>query len=262
MRTIVTALALVCISLILVGIFSLKVFATVDPKTIVGMWLFDEGAGKVAKDFSGKGNDGTLVGNPKWVAGKFGKALEFNGTNESMEAETSGFPKGAEDRTIALWVKSPNMAVGNKFLAGWGNGTSQQMSSLIMGWMNLASGKFAFWGWNNDFEAPTVLKNDSWYHLAFTLKGKTSARLYLDGKVDREGPIGAGLDTPTGTKLHIANFTTVMSAFAGTFDEVVICNVALSEDDIKSLMQGITSMMAVSPSGKLATTWGRIKNYE
>ena len=260
MKTIITTLTL--ISLILVGIFPLQGSAKIDPQTIVGMWLFDEDTGKGAKDSSDNGNDGDLVNGPKWVNGKFGKALEFDGTDDSMEAGSTGLPAGAEDRTIAFWVKSPNMAVGNKFLVGWGNGTAQQMSSLIMGWMNLPSKKFAFWGWNNDFEAPTELKNNTWYHMAFTLKEKTSARLYLDGKVDREGPIAAGLNTPEGTTFRIANFTTVMTAFAGAFDEVIVFDVALTEDDIKSLLQGLKSLMAVSPSGKLTATWGRIKNYE
>ncbi len=257
MKTIVTTLTLVCISLILVGIFPLQGSA-INPNTIVGMWLFDEGAGKVAKDSSDNGNDGELVNGPKWVAGKFGKALECDGTDDSMEADSTGFPTGAEDRTIAFWVKSPNPAVGNRYLVGWGAGTGQQKSALIMGLSNLPSGKFAFWGWGNDFEAPTVFKNDTWYHLAFTLENKTSIRLYLDGEIDHEGQIAGGLNTPEGTTFRVANFTTVMTAFEGTFDEVVVFNVALTEDDIKSLMKGAST--AVSPSGKLTATWGEIKS--
>jgi len=53
----------------------------IDPESVVGMWLLDEGKGDTAKDSSGSGNDGTLANNPKWVEGKSGKALEFNGTN-------------------------------------------------------------------------------------------------------------------------------------------------------------------------------------
>jgi len=41
----------------------------------------------------------------------------------------------------------------------------------------------------------------------------------------------------------------------GLSDEVVIYDVALTEDDIGSIMTPAT----VSLSGKLATTWGRIK---
>ncbi|MDE0555538.1 MAG: hypothetical protein OXI24_15055 [Candidatus Poribacteria bacterium] len=35
-------------------------YAKIDPKTVVGIWLFDEGNGKVAEDLSGNGHDGEL----------------------------------------------------------------------------------------------------------------------------------------------------------------------------------------------------------
>ena len=53
-------------------------FAKVKPETIVGIWLFDENVGNIAKDTSPNGkNNGILQEKPKWVQGKFGKALEF-----------------------------------------------------------------------------------------------------------------------------------------------------------------------------------------
>ena len=76
MRTI--AVAWLCaISLVFAG----HAFADIDPNTVVGAWLFDESAGDVAKDSSFNGNDGTLVKSPERVDGKFGRALEFDGTN-------------------------------------------------------------------------------------------------------------------------------------------------------------------------------------
>ncbi|UCE47671.1 MAG: hypothetical protein JSW47_18985, partial [Phycisphaerales bacterium] len=46
--------------------------------SLVGHWKFDESSGKTASD-SIAGNDGTLQGNPKWVVGQLGNALEFDG---------------------------------------------------------------------------------------------------------------------------------------------------------------------------------------
>jgi len=60
-------------------------FAQIDRETIVGIWLFDEGSGKAARDFSGKGNSGGLMNNPEWVEGKFGKALKFDGKDDYVE---------------------------------------------------------------------------------------------------------------------------------------------------------------------------------
>ena len=41
--------------------------AKIDSKSILGIWLFDKGADKIAKDFSKNGNDGEIFGDLKWV---------------------------------------------------------------------------------------------------------------------------------------------------------------------------------------------------
>ena len=38
-----------------------------DPD-LAAYWKFDDGAGNVAVDSSGNGNDGVFVGDPQWVA--------------------------------------------------------------------------------------------------------------------------------------------------------------------------------------------------
>ena len=49
---------------------------------LVGYWSFDEGSGAIAKDGSGNGNDGTLENGTAWTDGKFGYAVQFDGTND------------------------------------------------------------------------------------------------------------------------------------------------------------------------------------
>ena len=51
--------------------------AAVDPETAVGVWAFNEGAGKEAKDISGLNHHGQLNGT-KWKNGKFGAGFEIN----------------------------------------------------------------------------------------------------------------------------------------------------------------------------------------
>ena len=48
--------------------------------------------------------------------------------------------------------------------------------------------------------------------------------------------------------------------FNGILDEVGIFNEALSEETINEIMMdGLQTVLAVAPSGKLATVWGQIK---
>ena len=61
MKIIVTKFIRVCVSLSVIGLtFSGQSFAEIDPGTCVGAWLFEEGSGNIAQDFSGNGNDGNL----------------------------------------------------------------------------------------------------------------------------------------------------------------------------------------------------------
>ena len=86
MTAVTERLTLLCISFITISlIFAGISDARIEGANCVGMWLLDESSGDVAKDSSGKGNDGTLVGAPQWVDGKFGKALELNGVGDYMD---------------------------------------------------------------------------------------------------------------------------------------------------------------------------------
>ena len=54
-------LILAYVSLIVIGLIPTgQISAEIDSESIVGVWLFDEGSGKTARDSSGKGNNGNL----------------------------------------------------------------------------------------------------------------------------------------------------------------------------------------------------------
>ena len=53
------------------GVLASSSYAKVSIGDCIGLWLFDDG--KSAKDSSGSGNDGELIGEPKSVDGKFGE---------------------------------------------------------------------------------------------------------------------------------------------------------------------------------------------
>ena len=224
----------------------------VDPSDIVAAWLFDEGDGTEVEDASDNGNDGMLLpdveNGPTWEDGKFGGALRFDGINDSMEAFTDGFPTFDQERTIAFWVKSANMAQPNKFLAGWGSPDVGMMSCLIMGLNAQANRKFAFWGYGNDVDSVTEMEDNTWHHVAFVLDGPI-ATLYLNGDVENQLEIPL-LSTPEDTTFFVGNFFSVMGAFQGSFDEMIILNVPLDQFGIKVLMQGAQSLFGgpVCPS--------------
>jgi hypothetical protein len=81
-----TRLTIIGISFIIVSfMFAGQSYGEIDPQTVLGAWLLDEGTGNIAEDASGNGNDGTLMGAPNWVAGQSGSALGFTGSGTYVD---------------------------------------------------------------------------------------------------------------------------------------------------------------------------------
>ena len=83
----------------------------VDPSLILS-FSFDDGNGKIATDGSKYGNNGDLKGDPKWVAGKFEKALEFNGTSDFVEVQHADILTVDKEVTVMAWIKTDILSTG------------------------------------------------------------------------------------------------------------------------------------------------------
>ena len=92
------------------------IYADVDFDDCVGMWLFDEGSGKVAKDQTDNKNDGTLQGGAKWTKGKFGSAVKLDGkASDYVEIRDSKSLHMKKNIPIMFWVStSKKMAQANR----------------------------------------------------------------------------------------------------------------------------------------------------
>ena len=71
---------------------------------LVAAYGFDEGSGTTVADASGNGNNGTVT-NATWAAsGKFGKALQFNGTNALVSIPNAASLQLSTGMTLEAWV--------------------------------------------------------------------------------------------------------------------------------------------------------------
>ena len=76
-------------------------FTAIDPETVVGVWTFDEGAGKEAKDLSDLGHHGQING-AKWKKGKLGTGLEFGG-GQWVEIKSTPELQCGKQLTMMAW---------------------------------------------------------------------------------------------------------------------------------------------------------------
>ena len=240
-------------------------YAKIDPETLVGMWLFDENKGDVAEDSSGEENTGTLMNKPEWVEGKFGTALEFDGVDDYVSVGDTDELSGAvgKELTVVAWFKPSDVAERYKGIV------SKYLSAGEKDWgllVNSGQLEFGYEAGGNNWESSTPLKGgtlntDTWHHGAFVLNGK-DVKLYLDGA--EVGAVELPTDTPdTTANVEIGAVSYKPSYYSGIIDEVAIFNAALSEEDIKAIMdKGLAvaiGAVAVAPAGKLTTTWASIK---
>ena len=93
---------------------------------LIGWWKLDEMSGTIAYDSSGLGNDGKLgpEGDPKWVAGYFGGALELDGNDDyvNIDAIADDFPTD-NNFSVSAWIKTTQTGDGNVIGSNHGTGS-------------------------------------------------------------------------------------------------------------------------------------------
>ena len=250
-----------CLSLIAAIIFVSLSFAKIDPASIVGIWLLDEGKGDVAKDTSGNGNDGKLVG-AKWTDGKFGKALEFNGSSHVEIPASETTDDYLDGFTYLIWVKpttAPPNANTRIIERDWHNPTIQMGATDFYGSIAV-----------NADQAQTHVrggawKMEEWSFVAITYDGK-NLQLYVDGEMVNEKDVGEADAKPNHTtpphqgSIWLATWKAPGWDFTGVLDEVGVFNTPLSDKELKDIMDnGLEAVSSVSSVGKMAITWGHVK---
>ena len=255
-------LALLFINIIFISLILTNVsYAKIDVEDIIGMWLFDEGKGDVAQDTSGNDYNGELINEPEWVEGNFGQALKYDGSNSYVNAGT--VPLSSNSVTVSAWLYTDTPSPGwthvveNGVIENVWNGAYRLEFGPEEGQFYIAIGDGAAYKDNDPNGVNIGWKYEEWFHVVFTYDG-SQGTTYLNGtEVDS---FESNLDISSGTGTLI--FGSMQGAdrfYNGILDEVVIFDVSLTEDNIESLNKGMSSVLAVSPSDKLATTWSSIK---
>ena len=246
-RAILVSVTLVCISF---GTPDLS-FAKLDPEAVLGIWFFDEGKGGTAKDSSENGNDGEIV-DAQWVDGKFEGALKFEG---GAHVAVGDFADYEDKVSIVALIKTPAAPAWSDLIVG-------PCSDVIL---TLQNHKLNFAGQcgqpiPHNTWSKSLLNDDKWHQVAGTYDGK-KVNVYVDGELEASnaavGPFKPG-------PKFIGSRDDKQEAFTGLIDEIAFFNVALSDDDVKTISDSGLSVAlgfaAVSPQAKLTTVWARLKS--
>jgi hypothetical protein len=226
---------------------------------LVGWWHFDEGAGTVANDSSGNGNNGTITG-ASWVAGRYGNALSFNGIDNYVQVPDSSSLHITTALTITAWIKTTGsgMTFRNRIVDKWGSNNQGG------GWnLNIwdSSGKLGFEQRYSDgsqmfvtgLQGNTVVTDNAWHFVCARLdSGTATAKLYVDGQLDAQSTSFTNPLLSNNENLAIGAFFNGGNFFNGITDEVQIYNRALSATEIQAYYQSpgfSPSLLAKVPNG-------------
>ena len=248
------------VALLLAGILVNSSYARIDPGSVVGLWLFDEAGGEKVGDSSGNGHDGDKGGSIKWVGGRFGGALEFPGDSSDYVSIPHEDSLSLTNWTITVWVSVQQkdwQLIVQKSISGTKNNNNYSLYTKPGGGID-----FNFYtagGAANILNGTAIVATGEWHHVATTYDGKVMY-LYIDGDLDGE--------TATDTEPILHTNPLVIGGddrgagvqVKGIVDEVALFSKALSEEDVKSIMDDcLKAATAVSPAGKLTITWGSVK---
>ena len=228
--------------------------AAIDPESIVGIWLLDEGSGTDIKDTSGNGNDGKII-NAKWTDGKIGKGLEFDGTSRVEIPPSETIDDYLDGFTYLLWTKPTAPPLGSNIRLierDWHNPTIQIGPTDFYGSIAVNADQGATHVRGGTWE------QDEWSFVAITHDGDV-LKLYVDNELVADKAVGKA-DTTLNAGIRFAAYTRAGWDFTGVLDEVAVFNAPLSHNDIKHIMDnGLEEAAAVSSIGKLVSIWARIK---
>jgi len=247
--------------LFVVGLLANSSYAKLNPKTCIGMWLFDEGEGEIAADSSENGNDGELMNGTEWVDGKFGDGLSFDGVDDFVELANQ--PDLTDGFTFSAWVQrnadNPScQEVFNNhrfFLRTKPEG--EDATNPFETFVNLDNGTV-----EPRASSDVASSLEEWFFVAVTWD-KTTLKIYVDGEFKGQSARTGDLAAPVTAQIgrgEQQNLTA--NAFNGIIDEVAFFNEVLEDQDIQTLMdQGLKQLFisAVDLSGKLTSTWAGVK---
>ena len=199
-------------------------------------FAFDRQGGMV-NDLSGKGNNGTLLGSPKSVKGRLGKAAQFAG-KEYISCGSDESLSLSKVISIECWAKLDKLE-GRQDLV-------HRPGDYSINWIGNKPVPYLQWCVVTEDGYGIIASNKKdwvtsrWYHLVATYDSSLSnnqSKLYIDGSLDKAID-RTGLIKQTGCSLNLA--TGPGYPYYGLLDEVRIYSRALGPEEVKEHYQRLS----------------------
>jgi len=224
------------------------------PAGMAGWWPGDD-----SPEDRVNGNDGTLIGDATYAAGKVGNAFSLDGAGDAVQIPEAGAPlDGVEKLTLDAWVKPDTVDSGNPYglqtIVAKYDYTQDNGYSYWLGLMKGGSVRFAVYtgnvgtNWHGYYAdtATGAVAEDVFSHVAGVWNGGTDLKIYVNGvlvpaPVITQGSPGTSV-TANAIPVSIGRvekdpFTGQPGLyFKGLIDEVEIFGRALTQAEIQAIV--------------------------
>ena len=212
---------------------------------LVAAYGFEEGVGSRVTDASGNGNVGMIVGATRTAAGRYGRALVFDGRDDLVTVADDPSLDLTSAMTLEAWVKPTDLG------DSWRTAVIKEQSEALAYALYAhtggrgPSGHAHVGGADRRARSDTTLPPRHWSHLAVTFDGSI-IRLYRDGTQTLTEATGGGIATSSGP-LRVGGTELWREWFSGVIDEVRVYNRALAASEILTDMRAPVGRPSAKP---------------
>jgi len=228
--------------------------AGLDDDSLVLYLSLDDDGGGTAADSSQYGHDGELIGDPSWVPGQSGSALQFDGgQGQHVVVPVTDMLQLTTAFSAVFWVQRAE-----DHPAAW----NYMIGAGTLKWATIFNTDQSVYvysrsggAWAQAAKTTAPLTTD-WTHVALTHDVDADIVIYFNGDPAFEGAGPPEVD-PIDGSIMVGARHPGQEFFSGTIDEVFLFNRAITADEVASIMDD--EFLSVDPGGKAATTWGAMK---
>ncbi len=216
---------------------------------LIAYWGFDDRDLHVAREERG-GMDGEIVGKPRSVKGRIGRALKFDGRGDYVRIRHDPVFDIRNAITIAAWVQSSRLNKTFATVIAKGDGTWRIARDGDRETLQFAANKDGgLWVVCGN----TRVTDGKWHHIVGVFDG-TQASLYVDGELDNQLRATTPFNTDPFDVCIGENAERTGRCWRGLIDDVLILDHALDPSEVQTLYaRGARALVSASLGGLRGT---------
>jgi hypothetical protein len=199
-----------------------------NPAQLKAGYQLDTNAGTQVYDGTIANSNGLMVNGPTWIAGKIGRAINFDATNDYVDLGSPSASNITGDATVSVWVKPTNFTT-EQGVISWGNGGTTSPFSINL--LTTSKVQYACTGCTTRTSTASLTAN-VWSHVTTTVSGST-LKIYINGVLDSTQDIGISTRSSGNGSLNFGR--TATKYMRGGIDEISIFDRALSAQEVRAI---------------------------